>query len=168
TLKQAKVYRHNGGHMKFLRIAGSRRRNPASKSRIFAGYSGTGNSKKFHVTSVMPIYLCLLECCARLSQFTAMASLSHRQSWSLALLVAVFPCLLCARADNEAPTISYRTGTSEVRVTFFATDENNRLVQAIDRNDFAVVDGDLVIRDFRSLTRSQENTLVVFVLVDAR
>ena len=115
----------------------------------------------------MPIYLCLLECCARLSKFTAMASLSHRQSWSLAVLVAVFPCLLCARADNEAPTISYRTGTSEVRVTFFATDENNRLVQAIDRNDFAVVDGDVVIRDFRSLTRSRETKLDVVVLVDA-
>jgi hypothetical protein len=85
----------------------------------------------------MPIYLCLLECCARLSKFTAMASLSHRQGWSLAVLLAVFPCLLCARADNDAPTIRYRTGTSEVRVTFFATDENNRLVASIDRNDFA-------------------------------
>jgi Ca-activated chloride channel family protein len=96
-----------------------------------------------------------------------MASLSHRQSWSLAVLLAVFPCLLCAGAENDAPKITYRTGTSEVRVSFFATDEDNRLVQAIDRNDFAVVDGDIVIRDFRSLTRSDETKLDVVVLVDA-
>jgi Ca-activated chloride channel family protein len=115
----------------------------------------------------MPIYLCLLECCARLSKYTAMASLSHRQSWSLAVLIAVFPCLLCARADNDTSGITYRTGTSEVRVSFFATDEDNRLVQAIDRSDFAVVDGDIVIRDFRSLTRSDETKLDVVVLVDA-
>ncbi|HKV82414.1 MAG TPA: VWA domain-containing protein [Candidatus Sulfotelmatobacter sp.] len=62
--------------------------------------------------------------------------------------------------------MSYRTGTSEVRVTFFATDENNRLIASIDRNDFAVVDGDIVIRDFRSLTRSDETKLDVVVLVD--
>jgi len=115
----------------------------------------------------MPRYLCLLECCARLSKYTAMASLSHRQSWSLAVLLAVFPGLLCARADKDTSGITYRTGTSEVRVSFFATDEDNRLVQAIDRNDFAVVDGDIVIRDFRSLTRSDETKLDVVVLVDA-
>jgi VWFA-related protein len=51
-------------------------------------------------------------------------------------------------------------------VTFFATDQNNRLVQDIDRNDFAVVDGDMVIRDFRSLSRSDETRLDIVVLVD--
>jgi VWFA-related protein len=96
-----------------------------------------------------------------------MALLSHRQGWSLAVLLAVFPCLLCARAENDAHDITYRTGTSEVRVTFFATDENNRLVQAIDRNDFAVVDGDMIIREFRSLARSDETKLDIVVLVDA-
>ncbi len=114
----------------------------------------------------MPIYLCLLECCARLSKYLAMASLSHWQGWSLAVLIAVFPCLLCAGADNDTSGITYRTGTSEVRVTFFATDQNNRLVQGIDRNDFAVVDGDMVIRDFRSLNRSDETRLDIVVLVD--
>ncbi|MBZ5686142.1 MAG: VWA domain-containing protein [Acidobacteriia bacterium] len=96
-----------------------------------------------------------------------MASLSHRQGWSLAVLLAIFPCLLCARAENDAPKITYRTGTSEVRVTFFATDQNNHLVQPIDRNDFAVVDGDMIVRDFRSLTRSDETRLDIVVLVDA-
>jgi Mg-chelatase subunit ChlD len=114
----------------------------------------------------MPIYLCLLEWRRRLSKYPAMASLSQRQGWSLAVLLSVFPCLLFAGVNNDAPDVTYRTGTSEVRVTFFATDENNRLVQAVDRNDFAVVDGDMVIRDFRSLTRSDETKLDIVVLVD--
>ena len=94
-----------------------------------------------------------------------MASLSHRQGWSLAALLAIFPYLLCAGADHDS-TITYRTGTSEVRVSFFATDEDNRPVDVIDQNDFAVVDGDMVIRDFRSLTRSDETKLDIVVLVD--
>jgi len=115
----------------------------------------------------MPRYLCRLECWHRLSKYPAMASLSHRQGWSLAVLLVVFPCLLCARAENDLPAITYRTGTSEVRVTFFATDQNNGLVESIDRSDFAVVDGGRVIRDFRSLTRSEETRLDIVVLVDA-
>src|SRR3954471_13920385 len=114
----------------------------------------------------MPIYLCPLECCPRLSKYTAMASLSHRQGWSFAVLLAIFPCFLFARANNDAPEIAYRTGTSEVRITFFATDQNNRLVDALNPNDFAVVDGDMVIRDFRSLTRANETKLDVVILVD--
>jgi VWFA-related protein len=113
----------------------------------------------------MPIYLCLLECGHRLSKYPVMASLSHRQGWSLSVLFAVFPCFLFAGVHSDAPD-TYRTGTSEVRITFFATDESNRLVQPIDRNDFAVVDGDMVIRDFRSLTRSDETKLDIVVLVD--
>jgi VWFA-related protein len=96
-----------------------------------------------------------------------MASLSHRQGWSLAVLLVLFPSFLAARVGSDNPEITYRTGTSEVRVTFFATDQNNRLVETIDRNDFAVVDGDRVIRDFRSLMRSDETKLDIVVLIDA-
>jgi len=115
----------------------------------------------------MRIYLCLLERVHRLSKYSAMASLSHRQGWSLTVLIAFLPSLLLARADNDIPQTAYRTGTSEVRVTFFATDENNRLVDAIHEDDFAVVDGDMVVRDFRSLTRSNETKIDVVLLVDA-
>jgi VWFA-related protein len=115
----------------------------------------------------MPIYLRLLESSPRLSKYPAMASLSHRQGWSLAVLLALFPCLLCARADHDSSPTPYRTGASEVRVTFFATDGHNHLVNSIDREDFAVVDDDMVIRDFRSLTRSNETKLDIVVLVDA-
>lgn len=115
----------------------------------------------------MRIYLCQLEWCSRLSKYTAMASLSHGQGWSLAVLLILFPGFLAARVDKDAPEISYRTGTSEVRVSFFATDQSNHLVKTIDQNDFAVVDGDRVIRDFRSLTRSDETKLDIVVLIDA-
>ena len=115
----------------------------------------------------MRIYLCPLQWRVRLSKYSAMASLSHRQGWSLAVLLAFFPCLLSARVGSDNPETTYRTGTSEVRVTFFATDQNNRLVETIDENDFAVVDGDRIIRDFRSLTRSDETKLDIVVLMDA-
>lgn len=85
----------------------------------------------------------------------------------MAVLLAVFPCLLCARADNDSPPTTYRTQSSEVRVTFFATDASNHLVDSISRDDFAVVDGEMVVRDFRSLTRSQETKLDIVLPVDA-
>ncbi len=84
----------------------------------------------------------------------------------MAVLLLIFPGLLFARADTDSPAISYRTGTSEVCVTFFATDEKNSLIQDIRTDDFAVVDGDMVVRDFRSLTRSTETKLDIVVLVD--
>jgi len=115
----------------------------------------------------MPIYLCLLEWWHRLPKYPAMASLSHRQGWSFAVLIAFLPSLLWARADKDVPQATYHTGTSEVRVTFFATNQTNRPVDAIREDDFAVVDGDLVIRNFRSLTRSDETKLDVVLLVDA-
>ena len=115
----------------------------------------------------MRIYLRPLEWHPRLSKYSAMASLSHRQASSLVALLALFPCFLFARVGSDNPEITYRTGTSEVRVTFFATDQNNRLVETIDQNDFAVVDGDRIIRDFRSLTRSDETKLDIVVLIDA-
>jgi len=96
-----------------------------------------------------------------------MASLSHRQGWSFAVLLTIFPCVFFAGTKNEAPLVTFRLSTSEVRVSFFATDENNRLVKNLNKRDFAVVDGDRVIRDFRSLTRSNETALDVFLLVDA-
>lgn len=96
-----------------------------------------------------------------------MASLSHRQGWSFAVLMALFPCFLLAGSNSDAPPVTYRTGASEVRVSFYATDGDNRLVPTLEKSDFAVVDGDMVVRDFRSLLPSQETALDIEVLVDA-
>jgi len=96
-----------------------------------------------------------------------MAILSHRHGWSSLLALFVLPWLLLASSATDAPVTTYRAGASEVRVTFFATDENNRPVDTIVRDDFAVVDGETAIRDFRSLTRSNETPLEVVAVVDA-
>ncbi len=96
-----------------------------------------------------------------------MASLSHRQGWSLAVLLFVFPALFSATNTSDEPLTAYRTGTSEVRISFFATDENDTIVQILNRDDFAVVDNETVVRDFRSLVPASETALDVVVMIDA-
>jgi VWFA-related protein len=92
--------------------------------------------------------------------------MSRRKVWSLLAAVCLLPSVSRAQtADDFLPT--YRIGTSEVRVTFFATDENNRTVENLDRTDFAIVDSDAVIRDFRSLNPSREAALNLVLLIDA-
>lgn len=115
----------------------------------------------------MSIYLRLLECWHRLSKYSVMASLSHRQGSSFGVLILLFPSILLGSDSSDLPSVTYRTGTSEVRVAFFATDHQNRPVATLNANDFAVVDGEMVIRDFRSLTRSDETALDVVLLLDA-
>ena len=65
-----------------------------------------------------------------------MASLSHRQGWSLAVILTIFPCFLFSGSGSGGnnPQITYHTGTSEVRVAFFATDQNGRLLYASGRS----------------------------------
>ena len=97
-----------------------------------------------------------------------MLTLPHTRSTLLALfaLACVFP--VTARAeDRDVPSNgpTFRSTVSEVRVTFFVTD-GSRPVEAVTKSDFAVVDSELVVRNFRSLAHSEENSLDVVVLVD--
>lgn len=94
-----------------------------------------------------------------------MALLSHRHGWSLAVLLSVFP-VFAAENTSDSPPATIHSRASEVRISFFAT-ENNRLVNEIGKDDFAVVDNDEVIRNFRSLGRSDETPLEVVILLDA-
>lgn len=66
--------------------------------------------------------------------------------------------------SSALPT--YRSSVSEVRVTFFATGEDSRPVESLTPADFAVVDSERVVRNFRSFTRSDETSLDVVALVD--
>ena len=68
---------------------------------------------------------------------------------------------------RESPELTYRSAASEVRLVFFATDQRNHQVESLQKNDFAVVDDDTVIRDFRSFTRSAAIRLDVIVLFDS-
>ncbi len=94
----------------------------------------------------------------------------HRQIRSalLALSVLTYTTVTPSFAqDTEDSSIPiYRSAVSEVRVTFFATDENNHALETLTQSDFAVVDNERVVRNFRSFTHSAETSLDVVVLVD--
>jgi VWFA-related protein len=97
----------------------------------------------------------------------------HTRSALLALSVLTY-VLTCAAAaevstndtNGSSGLPTYRSTVSEVRITFFATDENNRSLATLTKSDFAVVDNELVVRNFRSFTHSDETSLDVVALVD--
>ncbi len=95
-----------------------------------------------------------------------MALLSHRQGWTCAVAITLFPCVFFASSTSDL-TATYRTGTSEVRISFFATDEKNELVPSVTRDDFAIVDNGDVVREFRSLNPSNETSIDVLLLLDS-
>lgn len=68
---------------------------------------------------------------------------------------------------DESANFAYRSTVSEVRLVFFAADENNHTVENLHKDDFAVIDDERVIRDFRSFTRSPLTKLDVVVLIDS-
>jgi VWFA-related protein len=67
----------------------------------------------------------------------------------------------------ETSHLTYRRTVSEVRLVFFATDEHNHFVEKLRRDDFAVVDDERIIREFRSFTCSDLVKLNVVVVVDS-
>src|SRR5271165_2716965 len=80
----------------------------------------------------------------------------------------LLPLLLLTSVEAQESSIpNYRSTASEVRLVFFATDENNHTVEDLQKDDFAVVDDERVIRDFRSFTRSALTKLDVIVLIDS-
>lgn len=90
---------------------------------------------------------------------------SHSLQW------LVLPCLLLARglASDEtgiAPEAVYRSNVREVRLAFYATDQQNRAVDQLTGGDIAVVDNERVVRRFRSFARTQETRLQIVLLVD--
>ena len=93
----------------------------------------------------------------------------HTRSVLLALLVLAYASAAAVSAEDtndSSGSPTYRSTVSEVRVTFFATDENNHPLETLTKSDFAVVDNERVVRNFRSFTHSDETALDVVVLVD--
>ncbi|HEX8817214.1 MAG TPA: VWA domain-containing protein [Terriglobales bacterium] len=100
-----------------------------------------------------------------LSPTAAMLSLFARPVFTAFLLLGTTG--FAAEDAIDAPAVAtYRRNISEVRITFFATDARNRPVEKITREDFAVVDSGIVVRDFRSLMKSDETKLDVVALID--
>jgi VWFA-related protein len=69
--------------------------------------------------------------------------------------------------SGDPPDLTYRTGTSEVRLTFSATDQNDHGVATLQANDFAVVDTGFIVHDFQSFTRSDYSKLEIAILIDS-
>lgn len=110
-------------------------------------------------------------CNLRLPISSSTDMLSHRKTWLCGMLLLIFPRVMLAgglgETTNAPLDVTYHASTSEVRLTFFTTDERNLAIQSVSKNDFAIVDGDMIVRNFRSFTRSRETALDVIVLVDA-
>jgi VWFA-related protein len=89
----------------------------------------------------------------------------------LLLATAIYAHSLPSRRSTpasaqESSNLTYQSSASEVRVVFFATDEHDRPVEVLQQDDFAVIDDETVIREFRSFTRSAPSKLDVTVLMD--
>jgi VWFA-related protein len=108
---------------------------------------------------------------SRFTEISARCSRLSRFFLPLFLATTTFtPKLLFGLSpdDSEEPSNgTYHSTVSEVRLVFFATDEHNHAVEELQQTDFAVVDDERVIRDFRSFSRSSEIKLDVVVLIDS-
>lgn len=89
-----------------------------------------------------------------------------RRQWAL-LAVALFGSGLSRGVAGDPAEYTFRTTTSEVRMNFSAMDQNNRGVATLQASDFAVVDKDVIVRNFQSFTRSDWTKLQIAILVDA-
>ncbi len=72
-----------------------------------------------------------------------------------------------AQSNVTPADLTLRSSVAEVRMTFSTTDQSDRVIATLQPSDFAIVDQDLVVRDFRSFTRSAYTRMDVAVLVDA-
>ncbi len=92
-------------------------------------------------------------------------------SWCRRVLALVLLFLALEAAASSSPSSdsasTYHSSVSEVRLVLFATDEQNHPVENLKQEDFAVVDNELVIRNFRGFYRSKEYKLDVIILLDA-
>jgi VWFA-related protein len=95
--------------------------------------------------------------------------LSCRRRWPLIAVV-----LFCAGLSEGVATdpeshpaeYAYRTNTTEVRLNFSAMDQNNHGVATLQASDFAVVDKDVIVRNYQSFTRSDWTKLEIGILMD--
>ncbi|MGA2345690.1 MAG: VWA domain-containing protein [Candidatus Sulfotelmatobacter sp.] len=95
-------------------------------------------------------------------------SLPGRRPRSLLGLVLL---LFCSGATTgwagDPADFTFRAKVTEVRISFSATDQNNHGVATLQASDFAVVDKDVIIRNFQSFTRSDWTKFEIAILADA-
>jgi VWFA-related protein len=89
-----------------------------------------------------------------------------RRLWPL-LALLLFCSGISAGLAGDPAEFTYRANVTEVRLHFSATDQNNHGVATLQASDFAVVDKDVIVRNFQSFTRSDWTKLEIAILVDA-
>jgi Ca-activated chloride channel family protein len=80
--------------------------------------------------------------------------------------VLVFLTGISPAVAGDPPEYTYRTNANEVRLYFSATDQNNHGVATLQASDFAVVDKEVIVRNFQSFTRSDWTKLEIAILID--
>jgi VWFA-related protein len=91
--------------------------------------------------------------------------LAHR--YNLPVLLFLLVCQLCAfGAPGETPETVYRANVSEVRITFSATDQYNHAIATLNPGDLAVLDKDVIVRNFQSFTLAHFTRLEITILID--
>ncbi|HTW31897.1 MAG TPA: VWA domain-containing protein [Candidatus Sulfotelmatobacter sp.] len=73
----------------------------------------------------------------------------------------------CPGAAVDPPDVTYQSKVSEVQLSFSVTDQNNHGVATLEAGDFAVVDEDIIVRHFKSFTRTRWTKMEIAILVDA-
>jgi VWFA-related protein len=89
-----------------------------------------------------------------------------RRPWPL-LTLFLLGAGIAPAAVGDPPEFTYRTNAAEVRLTFSVSDQDHHGVATLQPSDFAVVDKDIIVRDFQSFTRSDSTKLEIAVLFDA-
>lgn len=89
-----------------------------------------------------------------------------RRLWPL-LTLLLFCSGISAGLAGDPAEFTYRANVTEVRLNFSATDQNDHGVATLQASDFAVVDKDIIVRNFQSFTRSDWTKLEIVILVDA-
>lgn len=84
-------------------------------------------------------------------------------------MMCCYPLLSSAASgpSEESPILTFRSSVNEVRLVFFAKDDRNHPIPELKKDDFAVVDDERVIRDFRSFDRSSMMKLDIVVVIDS-
>jgi Mg-chelatase subunit ChlD len=93
--------------------------------------------------------------------------LSSPHAWPAILASFLLVTALPVAPRPESSEATYRSTVAEVRLRFFVTDERKQPITSLRQGDFAVVDNELVIRNFRAFSRADAAKLNVVVLVDA-
>jgi len=83
-----------------------------------------------------------------------------------ALCFLLFCGAFAQGAPGDSSAATYRTSAAEVSLTFTATDQNHG-VATLQERDFAVVDREIIVRNFRSFNRVEMTGLDLAVLIDA-